>query len=216
MSIEFQKHCAHNKKSTNYRNGRDLKDRYKTDADGNKIIEIFVKNPMQLFESRDPAPYRERDLDGDLAKYIISSAQEFSLATPFKLKILISEGNLAGAECESIAASIHTYFMYEADLAASQLRKTFRVGRTFLAVGLVALFLCVVASNFVEKNFEFDFKHFVSEGLLISGWVAMWRPIEVFLYDWWPIREKIQLLTKLSKVDIDVNEVKVSGLSAKR
>lgn len=193
-----------------------MKDRYKTDADGNKIIEIFVKNPMQLFESRDPAPYRERDLDEDLAKYIISSAQEFSQATPFRLKVLISDGTLAGAECESIATSIHTYFMYEAELAASQLRKTFRVGRTFLAVGLVALFLCVVASNFVETNLEFNFKHFVSEGLLISGWVAMWRPIEVFLYDWWPIREKIRLLTKLSEVGIDVNEAKISGVASKK
>ena len=20
------------------------------------------------------------------------------------------------------------------------------------------------------------------------GWVAMWRPLEIFLYDWWPVR----------------------------
>lgn len=190
-------------------------ERYKTDSQGNKVIEIFVRSPMQLFDSRDPAPYRERDLDDHLVTYIVSSAQEFSLKTPVKLKILISDAGVPGAECESIATSIHNYFMYEADLAKSQLRKTFRDGRTFLFVGVATLFACFAASNFVETNFEFNIKPFVREGLLISGWVAMWRPIEVFLYDWWPVRERISLLEKLSRIEIDVNEVKVSGQQLK-
>ena len=25
---------------------------------------------------------------------------------------------------------------------------------------------------------------------MIGGWVALWRPLEIFLYDWWPIRRK--------------------------
>ncbi len=190
-------------------------ERYKTDTDGSKIIEIFVKNPAQLFDSRDPAPYRERDLDDNLVTYILSSAQEFSLNTAIKLKVLISAAGVPGAECESIATSIHNYFTYEEDLAKSQLRKVFRDGRLFLLIGLATLFVCFLASNFVEANFEFNVKPFVREGLLISGWVAMWRPIEVFLYDWWPIRERIRLLEKLSRIEIEVNEVRVIGQEPK-
>jgi len=155
-------------------------ERYKTDSFGNKVIEILVKNPMQLFDSRDPAPYRERDLDDHLVEYIVSSAQEFSPATPIKLKILISDGSVPGAECESIATSIHNFFNYEADLAKSQLRKVFRDGRTFLIIGLVTLFFCFFASHFVEINFEFKIKPFVREGLLISGWVAIAQLVECF------------------------------------
>jgi hypothetical protein len=29
--------------------------------------------------------------------------------------------------------------------------------------------------------------------LVIGGWVAMWRPMEVFLYDWWPVRAEARL-----------------------
>ena len=49
---------------------------------------------------------------------------------------------------------------------------------------------------------------FVREGFLIGGWVAMWRPLEVFLYDWWPIRADGRLLQRLSTmpVRIEYNE----------
>ena len=44
----------------------------------------------------------------------------------------------------------------------------------------------------------------VSESLLIGGWVAMWRPLEVFLYDWWPIREEARLCDRLSAMPVKI------------
>ena len=38
------------------------------------------------------------------------------------------------------------------------------------------------------------------ESLLIAGWVAMWRPLEIFLYDWWPIRAEARLLERLARM----------------
>src|SRR6185436_19737102 len=47
-----------------------------------------------------------------------------------------------------------------------------------------------------------------SRGFPDRGWVAMWRPLEVFLYDWWPIRADARLLQRLSTmpVRIEYNE----------
>ena len=42
------------------------------------------------------------------------------------------------------------------------------------------------------------------EGLVIGGWVAMWRPLEVFLYDWWPIRAEIRLFDRLSEMPVRI------------
>jgi hypothetical protein len=44
----------------------------------------------------------------------------------------------------------------------------------------------------------------IDEGLLIMGWVAMWRPIETFLYDWWPIRRRRTLLEEIAQLPIEV------------
>ena len=42
----------------------------------------------------------------------------------------------------------------------------------------------------------------IREGFLIGGWVAMWRPLEVFLYDWWPIRADGRLLQRLATIPV--------------
>ena len=48
------------------------------------------------------------------------------------------------------------------------------------------------------------FAEVARESLLIGGWVAMWRPLEVFLYDWWPIRAEAQLFDRLSAMTVRV------------
>ena len=54
------------------------KHRYKH-AEGKRWIEVRVKSSQQLFDARDPAPFRERDLDDDFVEYILSSVREFAI-----------------------------------------------------------------------------------------------------------------------------------------
>jgi hypothetical protein len=44
----------------------------------------------------------------------------------------------------------------------------------------------------------------VDEGLLILGWVALWRPTEALLYDWWPLARRRTLLRRLASIPIEV------------
>ncbi len=47
--------------------------------------------------------------------------------------------------------------------------------------------------------------HFVEEGLIIVGWVALWRPLEIFLYDWWPIAQRKRLYRRLADASVSVS-----------
>ena len=42
------------------------------------------------------------------------------------------------------------------------------------------------------------------ESLVIGGWVAMWRPMEIFLYDWWPIRAEARLADRLAAMPVRI------------
>jgi hypothetical protein len=42
------------------------------------------------------------------------------------------------------------------------------------------------------------------ESLVIGGWVALWRPLEIFLYDWWPLRADRRLFQRLSEAEIEI------------
>jgi cytidylate kinase len=46
------------------------------------------------------------------------------------------------------------------------------------------------------------FAKIVQEGLTIGGWVAMWRPLQIYLYDWWPLRAERRVLERLSRMSV--------------
>ena len=89
--------------------------------------------------------------------------------------------------------------------ARRTLRELFRRGRISLAIGLAFLTSFIVVGDWVAGFFaESRLGQVFREGLLIGGWVAMWRPIEVFLYDWWPIRAEARLFSRLSSMPVRI------------
>ena len=44
------------------------------------------------------------------------------------------------------------------------------------------------------------------ESLTIAGWVAMWRPMQIYLYDWWPLRRRGRVYRKLSRMAVEVTQ----------
>jgi hypothetical protein len=51
---------------------------------------------------------------------------------------------------------------------------------------------------------ENGFVSILEASLLIGGWVAMWRPIEIFLYDWPPIRADAHRFDRLAAVPVRI------------
>jgi hypothetical protein len=42
------------------------------------------------------------------------------------------------------------------------------------------------------------------ESLLIGGWVAMWRPMDFFLYELWAMRSNIKVYDQLSRAAVRI------------
>ena len=156
------------------------------------IIEIGVKNSHQLFDERDPAPFRERDLDPQFVTYLISAVEEFSLRTKMKIRILISDfEDLKSIKILAIQDAINAYFRYESNLAKTKLRKQNRTARYFFLIGFITLIISLSLAHYIDSiKLAPAISHIATASLLIIGWVAMWHPIEALLYGWWPIREQ--------------------------
>ena len=71
---------------------------------------------------------------------------------------------------------------------------------------LKQLFNAIDPSPFRERDLD----------LLIGGWVAMWRPMEIFLYDWWPIRADAMLADRLSVMPVRISYKKDGSAEAWR
>ncbi len=174
-----------------------------TAADATQLIEVKVQSVHQLFNSMDPSPFHERDLDDDAEQFIVGWAQEHSLRRPLKLIVHLSQA----PEKADIAESIHHYFAYRAEMNQRAFRKLMREGWTSLLIGVAFLAICVTAARMLSGLMG-RWQTVMNEGLTIIGWVAMWGPLEIYLYRWWPIRHLGKIYLKLSKVPV---EVRVAG-----
>jgi hypothetical protein len=72
-------------------------------------------------------------------------------------------------------------------------------GRQSLAIGLVFLLACLAVSNVLIGRATGTFPSLTRESLTIAGWVAMWRPMQIYLYDWWPLRRRGRVYEKLRR-----------------
>ena len=169
-----------------------------------QTIELRLAKLQQLFNSLDPSPFQERDLDQDAEDYIVESADEFRLQEPLRLVIHLPADQLQGEDGSRIEQALHNYFRYRHAECQRRLRFFFRDGRNALAVGLIFLLGCTVLRQLALTWGHGVMLEIVDEGLLLLGWVAMWRPLEIFLYDWRPIWRRCRLLAKVSETPVAV------------
>ena len=172
-------------------------------------IEISLKSIDQLFNSLDPSPFHEKDLDRNAEEFIMSWAQEFPCGKPMALNIHLEHMPEHEDAPELIKRAVHHYFAYRAELNRRDLKRLLRDGRTSLFIGLTFLAACLFAAGFLAETHRVW--SIVREGLTIVGWVAMWRPMEIYLYDWWPLRRHAQILAKLSHMDVQVHPRKAQA-----
>jgi len=175
-------------------------------------IEVRLTELSQLFNSMDPSPFLEKDLDADAEDFIVGWAQDLPRERPLEIVISLARapegaarGPLSGeAELQhQLTEALHNYFAHKAEHARREFSQLMRRGRISLTIGLLFLAGCLVASRvFFSDDRPATF--FFRESLIIVGWVAMWRPLEIFLYDWWPIRANVRLYRRLAAAKVSV------------
>lgn len=167
-------------------------------------IELRLRELNQLFDSFDPAPFHEKDLDRDAEDFIVSWAREYPPDTPLVFRLHLPEDQRRFEPERMVSTAIRNYFTYRADLARLEVRRTLQQGRTSLLVGSLFLACCMAARALLRRQTDADWFAFFGGGLLIVGWVAMWRPIELLLYDWWPLLRRRRTFENLSRMRVEV------------
>ena len=170
---------------------------------GSHVIEVRVAELRQLFNAIDPSPFRERDLDPRAEEFIVEWARELPRDAGLALRVHLDRAAGPSDEHTLLGQAIHQYFQVRAAGSRRRLRELFRRGRISLVIALAFLGASLALSDLI-RNVGGGFAALLGEGVIIGGWVAMWRPLEVFLYDWWPIRADIRLLDRLSEMPVRI------------
>ena len=167
------------------------------------VLELRVAEVRQLFNAMDPAPFRERDLDPNAVTYIMEWGRETRAGEPLDLIVQLSREPATPDNAAMLRDAVHAYFRQRAVATRRQLRQLFRVGRISLLIGIAFLAFVIGVGEYLTLRIDKEsYGYLVKESLIIAGWVALWRPLEIFLYDWWPIRAEAKLQDRLSEMNV--------------
>jgi hypothetical protein len=172
--------------------------------DGRILIEIKLSSVAQLFNSFDPAPFHEKELDSAAEHYIVDMVRDFPPKTRFKMIIYLPPDIATTERAMKIPPAVHNHFQYKMLVADRKFRSHFRHGRSTLLIGLTFLTIALVARQFVSSLDNHIIAQIFADALLIIGWAAMWEPITVILYELWPIIQRKKIYEKISTMEIDI------------
>lgn len=166
-------------------------------------IKLKLRDLDQLFNSMDPSPVVEKDLDDKAERFIVGWAQEFPRDAQVTLRVHLEQWPEADPR-GPITEAVHNHFARRAELIDLEFRGLMKQGRTCLLIGLSCLAACLFVSKALLSGEAGTWAGVPRESLEIAGWVAMWRPMQIYLYDWWPLRRRSRLYTKLSEMPVEV------------
>jgi len=179
------------------------------------VIEVHVGELKRLFNSIDPSPFHSKDLDPDAEDFIVGWAKE--LPRDGALALVVDLDREAGLPDEAavLRDAVQEFFRQRGEAYRRRLRELFRRGRTSLLIGLTVLAAATALGDFLATLMKTTrIGEIVRESLTIGGWVSMWRPLEVFLYDWWPIRNEARLSDRLAAMPVRIRYLNATSPNA--
>lgn len=164
-------------------------------------IDIRIRTLAQLFDSLDPSPFHERGLDREAGKYILDSASE---SPPHELlRILIHAPENVRMRMDEATRAIHSHYRSGHAQAERRHRRRMRSGWVALLIGSAVMLMSLVLRALLGEWITTPVGQGVGEGLLILGWVVLWRPAELLLFERFENRQERQLLDRLAQIPVD-------------
>lgn len=159
-------------------------------------VNIRVRDLAQMFNSFDPSPFWDRDLDQNAAAFIEGEFRDRRHAERWVLHVHAHEGTASAADLQ---AAMERYYERLLVSLRLQLREQMRVGEIALTAGLAVFAICITLQTTLR-----GLPSALDQGLIILAWVALWRPVESLVYGWVPLYARRRLYERLRRVHVTV------------
>lgn len=164
-------------------------------------IDIQIERVEQLFGSPELASLHQKALGSDAENHIVDYAGEYGRTEP--LRLLVHAPVSIKPLAAEITRAIHAHF----ELAQAQCRRRYkrrmRIGRSMLVAGSVVLGIALLLRALLGNPGDRAMIVAIGEGLLILGWVAMWRPVEILLFERLENHQNSALFHRLAQMPVD-------------
>jgi hypothetical protein len=168
--------------------------------DGAVIIDLRVDSFDALFHPHDPDPFAERALAPMVDAYLREEIAEVPRRERVCVRIAMPRACLAREA--DIRAAFRHHFGRSVHVARRRLREHFAHGAVVLLIALVCAALLLGVAHVIANFTGSRILDTMARWLTVVMWVVLWRPTEILLHDWWPIRHDRVLAERLRDVEI--------------
>ena len=167
---------------------------------GTASVSLHVREIGQLYNSFDPSPFWDRDLDRNAAGFIEDEFSDRLSADHWHLKVHTQAG---AASRDDLQAAVENYYTRLANSARRDMAEELRMGQLALLGGIAIFLACMGARELLLRSLG-ELPRTVDEGLIILAWIAMWRPLGALAYEWIPFLRKRRLYQRLAGIRVEV------------
>ena len=169
------------------------------------VTEIILKleNVDQMLIAPHEVFYGKRMLNHNAEEFLIEESEKHPYRTAIYLKVYLPPDALNRSQ--EIEAAVHQHFTFRKNKSLKQLNRTLQFGWRSLVIAIVFLSLLVLFTLLVIRRIpEGGLSIIFREILIILGWVALWRPADLLLYQWRQFKRDASLFKRLAQCKIEV------------
>jgi hypothetical protein len=166
-----------------------------------KQFAIRLDSINDLFWPFDARPVADRTLSEDARWHLLDEWDRLRDGSPASLTVYAPANERADTDERAVRAAIHRSL----EKAAGPLRRVDPLSRQQMVgirIGILFLFLSIVVSTAIDRSTDDVIMEGISQGILVVGWVALWRPAERFIVEVVPHFFNRRRISEFTDIDV--------------
>ncbi len=171
-------------------------------------ITLHLDNLEQFFNVPEPDPFDPQARFVSGLETIVDELKPKALIKKVRATIMLPSDQLAPGNEVKLREALIRYCRHYIQQNQQDLISLRWQGIKALQNGLIFLGTCLLLSTLFENAELLPewLQRFGGEGFLIAGWVSLWHPIELLLYEWWPFSRQMRLYESIRQMEIVFKE----------
>jgi hypothetical protein len=156
-------------------------------------ITLPLDRAEYFFVAPDLDPLHQKAIYEPGVDTVFTQVKASRIRDVFHLTLVLPQDQITPALEPQLKAALKDYCRYQVNEFQHSLNFQRRLGRRTLWVGLTILVIALILSalgGFImgnaTSNFMIALGGFMYNGFMIIGWVSLWTPTSMLLFDWWP------------------------------
>jgi hypothetical protein len=183
-------------------------------AERQRTVTVRLTDVDELFE--EPETDADRYVSGIEELYRAVKAQTRVVKQPrsYQVRIELPFEQITDGLAEEVSAKLKRYCQFKVEESQQGLQTLRLQGLDSIRVGVFVLVPCLLlgvlctwlSQTGINNVLQALFIVVAGVFVLSAGWVALWMPAELFLYDTWPFQQDIRVYQQIAAAEVVISE----------